>query len=171
MDTLIKTWVLNEPDPEHFSHIVPVDVIPPVSPDTDKEALYAGEQALRDGRVATFVVAGGQGTRLGFDKPKGAYPIGPLTNKTLFRYHAEKIHNLQRRYETTIPWYIMVSPTNDTQTRDYFRGEEYFGLDPNHILFCRQKTVPCVDESGKFILDAPCQPAVSPTATAAALKH
>ena len=162
MDTLINTWVLHEPAPEHFSHIVPVDVIPPVGPDSDREALEAGEQALRDGRVATFVVAGGQGTRLGFDKPKGAYPIGPITGKTLFRYHAEKIHNLQRNYETTLPWYVMVSPTNDAQTRDFFREQQFFGLDPNQVLFVRQKTVPCVDESGKFIMDSSCQPAVSP---------
>jgi len=162
MDTLIKTWVLEEPAPEHFDHIVPVDVIPPVGPDTNREALDAGEQALRDGRVATFVVAGGQGTRLGFDKPKGAYPIGPVTGKTLFRYHAEKIHNLQRNYETVIPWYVMVSPTNDEQTREFFREQDYFGLNPANILFVRQKTVPCVDESGKIILDTPSQPAVSP---------
>lgn len=162
MDTLIKNWVLEEPEPEHFSRIEPVEVIPPVGPETDNEALLAGEQALRQGRVACFVVAGGQGTRLGFDKPKGVFPIGPITGKTLFQYHAEKIRNLQRRYETTLPWYVMVSPKNDSQTRDYFCKEDYFGLDPKHILFFRQKTVPCVDEAGKFILDSPCQPATSP---------
>lgn len=162
METLINTWVLHDPEPEHFSRIVPVDVIPPVKADTDREALDAGEQALRDGKVATFVVAGGQGTRLGFDKPKGAYPIGPITGKSLFRYHAEKIHNLQRRYETTLPWYVMVSPTNDLQTRDYFRHEDHFGLNPASIVFVRQKVVPCVDEAGKFMLEGPCQPAVSP---------
>ena len=162
MSTLIDTWILNEPAPEHFSHIAPVNVIPPVTHDTDREALDAGEQALRSGQVATFVVAGGQGTRLGFDKPKGTYPIGPITGKTLFRYHAEKIRNLQRHYETVIPWYVMVSPTNDLQTRDYFREEQYFGLNPDDILFVRQKVVPCVDDAGKFLLETPCQPAVSP---------
>lgn len=162
MDTLIKSWVLHEPAPEHFSRIEPVNVIPPVDENSDRTALDAGEQALRDGRVATFVVAGGQGTRLGFDSPKGAYPIGPITGKSLFHYHAEKIHNLQRRYETVIPWYVMVSPTNDGQTRDYFRQEQYFGLRPDNILFVRQRVVPCVDATGKYILEGPGQPAVSP---------
>ncbi len=162
MDRLIETWVRNEPAPERFSHIVPVDVIPPVGPDSDPAALEAGEQALRDGRVATFVVAGGQGTRLGFDKPKGAYPIGPITGKSLFQYHAEKIQNLQRRYGMAIPWYVMVSPTNEQQTRDYFQEQAWFGLHQDDILFVRQNAVPCVDESGRFFLEAPWQPAMSP---------
>ncbi len=162
MDRLVDTWVRNEPAPEHFEHIEPVDVIPPVGPDTDPAVLEAGEQALREGRVATFVVAGGQGTRLGFDKPKGAYPIGPITGKSLFRYHAEKIRGIQQRYETVLPWYVMVSHANEQQTRDFFREEAWFGLEPENILFVRQAMLPCVDEAGNFLLQKPWQPAMSP---------
>src|SRR5437762_13684496 len=57
----------------------------------EKEAYQAGEQAFRDGRVAAFLVAGGQGTRLGLHGPKGAFVIGPITQRTLFQLHAEKI--------------------------------------------------------------------------------
>lgn len=156
MDRLIETWVRAEPETEHFTTIEPVPVIPIVDPSRQdaKEALAAGEAALRAGRVGLFLVAGGQGTRLGFDGPKGAYPIGPITGKSIFHYHAEKILNLQRRYNCVLPWYIMVSDTNGPDTRAFFEKHDYFGLDAEDVKFFTQRMVPCVDENGKFILEA-----------------
>lgn len=164
MDALITRWVLNEPVPEQYAHIVPVTTIPPVAVG-DREAaqaVAAGEEALRNGKVAVFVVAGGQGTRLGFDGPKGSYPIGPITGKSLFAYHAEKIQHLQRRYNVELPWYIMVSQANEASTRAFFQDNSYFGLDPGNILFFTQRMVPCVDTDGKFILEAPHRLAMNP---------
>src|SRR6516162_9470943 len=57
----------------------------------------AGEEALRRGEVAVLLVAGGQGSRLGFEKPKGMYPVGPVTKKSLFQMHAEKVLATRRR--------------------------------------------------------------------------
>ena len=164
MDRLIETWVLAEPEIEHFTHIAPVPVIPVVEPSRPdaQTALEAGEQALRAGRVGLFLVAGGQGTRLGFDGPKGAYPIGPITGKTIFEYHAEKIHNLQRRYDCTLPWYVMVSDANAESTSRFFIQNNYFGLAASDVKFFRQRMVPCVDEQGKFILEAPHRLAKNP---------
>ena len=62
-----------------------------------------GEEALRQGAVAFLVVAGGQGSRLGFEHPKGMFPIGPVSKKTLFQIHAEKILALRRRYGAPLP--------------------------------------------------------------------
>jgi UDP-N-acetylglucosamine/UDP-N-acetylgalactosamine diphosphorylase len=155
LERLIHEWVLNEPAPEKFDRIEPVPVIPPVEPNRAdaREALDAGESALRAGRVGCMVVAGGQGTRLGFDGPKGSYPVGPITKNTLFQYHAEKIVGLNRRYGCRIPWYVMVSNTNADATQEFFRANNHFGLRASDITFFQQKMMPCVDDSGKLILE------------------
>ncbi len=162
---LIKDLVLTEPAPEYFDRIEPVDVIPPPEPGRpDADAAFeAGEEALRAGRVAAIVVAGGQGTRLGCSGPKGAYPIGPITGKPLFEYHAEKILNIQDRYGCPVPWYIMVSEANHAETRHCFESHGYFGLDPDEVVFFQQAMVPCVDESGFMLLDQRHRLARNPT--------
>ncbi|MFM1920385.1 MAG: hypothetical protein RLZZ303_2019 [Candidatus Hydrogenedentota bacterium] len=164
MNRLIDTWVLNEAEAEHFKEIAPVPCIPKANPEdpSAREAWEAGAEALRAGRVGLFLVAGGQGTRLGFDGPKGAYPVGPITGKTLFEYHAEKIRNLQDRFGCVLPWYIMVSDTNGPATRAFFEERGWLGLQPGDIHFVTQKMVPCVDETGRFLLEAPGQLAMNP---------
>ncbi|MCX5772645.1 MAG: UTP--glucose-1-phosphate uridylyltransferase [Candidatus Hydrogenedentes bacterium] len=163
MTRLIDQWVLHEPPPEEFSRIEPVPLIPKASANPHAaEAIEAGEEALRQGRVGLFLVAGGQGTRLGFAGPKGAYPIGPVSSKSLFEFHAEKIHNLQARYGCTLPWYIMTSEANHDDTRRFFSQNGHFGLDPANIMFFNQRMVPCVDMRGKFMLSAPDRLASNP---------
>ena len=76
---------------------------------------------LDAGRVAVVIVAGGQGTRLGFDGPKGTYPIGPVSKASLFQIHAEKIVALSRRHGALVPLYIMTSPENHRATQEFFR--------------------------------------------------
>ena len=114
MTNLAQKWIFSSPATEVFQQIVPIPVIPlrGVEHPTEQEAYQYGEEMLRKGKVGIFLVAGGQGTRLGYDMPKGTYPIGPITKKSIFQYHAEKIINLQRRYNCVLPWYIMVSESN-----------------------------------------------------------
>lgn len=164
MDRLIRQWIINEPSPEIFNEILPIPVIPLSEMETErgKEAWECGEEALRQGKVGLFLVAGGQGTRLGYEGPKGSYPIGPITKKSLFEYHAEKIRNLQRRYSCCLPWYIMVSESNEEATRSFFESHSYFGLNPKDVYFARQPMVPCVDEYGKFLLETPYRLAMNP---------
>ena len=164
MTRLVRDWVLKDPPPENFKEITPVPLIPKVEPNRPEaiEAREAGEEALRAGRVGLFLVAGGQGTRLGFDGPKGAYPIGPVSGKSFFAFHAEKIHNLQRRYGCVLPWYIMLSETNDAATRAFFRENGYFGLNRADVVFLKQRMVPCVDEKGRFLLESPGHLAMNP---------
>jgi len=164
MKRLADTWVHDEPPAETFECIEPVPVIPVVDPARPDavEALAAGEAALRAGRVGLFLVAGGQGTRLGFDGPKGAYPIAPLSGDTLFACHAAKIRNLQRRYGCTLPWYIMVSHANGAATKAFFEEHRYFGLNPSDVMFITQRMVPCMDEQGRFMLEEPGHLAMNP---------
>lgn len=114
-----------------------------------------GEALLRDGKVAVLLVAGGQGSRLGYEGPKGAYPIGPITDAPLFWFHARKILGLDRTYNTHVPFYIMTSETNDAATRAHFEEHDYFGLPREDVFFFVQGMWPALTPEGKIILDKP----------------
>ena len=122
-----------------------------------------GEAALRASRIAVIMVAGGQGTRLGHDAPKGTYPIGPVTERSLFQIHAEKVLALSRRYETTIPLLIMTSQENDEATKAYFAEYNWFGLNQDQVIFFIQGMLPALDAAtGQVLLKAPGELALSP---------
>lgn len=127
----------------------------PVAPaEVRSEERAAGEEALRRGAVAALVVAGGQGSRLGFEKPKGMFPVGPVSNATLFRIHAEKLLAVARRYGKPVPFLVMTSPATDADTRDYFHEHRYFGLPKSDVLFFQQGAMPAVCAyTGKLLLE------------------
>jgi len=138
--------------------ITPIPVVRPAdeSHPLPREAGRLGEEALRQGQVAALVVAGGQGSRLGFEHPKGMFPIGPVTNKSLFQIHAEKLLALRRRYGKAVPFLIMTSPDNDAETRGFFREHGYFGLPAHEVFFFSQGTMPAVDlATGRLLLEKP----------------
>jgi len=111
-----------------------------------------GEEALAGGTVAALLVAGGQGTRLGFAGPKGAFPIGPISDKSLFQLFAEKICALGRRYKKTLPWYVMTSEGNHDEVAAFFNEHQYFGLGRADVFFFRQREIPALDTGGKILL-------------------
>ena len=119
------------------------------------EAVAAGEKELRAGRVAALLVAGGQGSRLGYDGPKGCYSIGPITGAPLFYFHARKILARTIRYGATIPFYVMTSEANNAATVKCFEENDYFGLNPDDVFFFTQGMWPGMTKDGKIILDAP----------------
>ena len=119
------------------------------------KAIAAGEKELRAGRVAALLVAGGQGSRLGYDGPKGCFSIGPITGAPLFYFHARKILARTIRYGATIPWYIMTSEANNDATVKCFEENDYFGLNPDDVFFFTQGMWPGMTKDGKIILDRP----------------
>lgn len=121
----------------------------------EEDARRSGEFALKEGKVAIFLAAGGQGTRLNFKGPKGKYEIGPLSHHTLFQIYAEKILALQRRYEVTFPIWIMTSKENHAETEQFFFKNNLFGLLEQNIHFVQQEMVPSLDISGKLFLADP----------------
>jgi len=136
------------------------DRLAPVPAETaaaiDAETVRRGHEALARGELAVLLVAGGQGTRLGFDKPKGMFPIGPVSNKTLFEIHADKVFALGRRYGKPVPFLVMTSPATHADTEGYFAEQDYFGLGPDNVFFFQQGTMPAVDiETGRLLLEAP----------------
>jgi len=118
-------------------------------------ASVRGDEILASGRVAALVVAGGQGTRLGFDGPKGAYPIGPVSDRSLFEIQAQKIRGLRRRTGQDLPWCVMTSRATDEATRAFFRANDFFGLPERDVLFFRQGRIPSLDFEGRLMLEAP----------------
>jgi UDP-N-acetylglucosamine/UDP-N-acetylgalactosamine diphosphorylase len=119
-----------------------------------REARALGEAALRAGRVATLLVAGGQGTRLGFDGPKGLYPIGAVSGKTLYQLHAERLVALGRRHGRTPPLYLMTSDANHEATLAHFEAAGFHGLPREEVLIFQQGLAPAVDEQGKLLMEA-----------------
>jgi UDP-N-acetylglucosamine/UDP-N-acetylgalactosamine diphosphorylase len=123
---------------------------------TPEAAKARGADALAAGQIGAVLVAGGQGTRLGFDHPKGTFPIGPVSESTLFEILVERIRATGRRYGTSIPLYLMTSPATHAETVRYFEENERLGLADDELkIFC-QGTMPAVDlESGKALLERP----------------
>ena len=131
-------------------------------PESWAKARQAGEAALREGKVAAFTVAGGQGTRLGYDGPKGTFPVTPVSGKTLFAVFAEKLLAAGSRYGVRIPWFIMTSSVNHEATVAAFEEAGYFGLEPDQVMFFSQGRMPAVDFSGRILLESPGSISMSP---------
>jgi UDP-N-acetylglucosamine/UDP-N-acetylgalactosamine diphosphorylase len=121
---------------------------------TKQAAIEKGEELLRSGQVAMMLVAGGLGTRLGWDEPKGMFPIGPLSRRSFFQLFIESLLAVRRKYGAAIPLYVMTSPATDEKTREYLAANDYFGLPPGDVfLFC-QGTMFAVDDRFERILRA-----------------
>ena len=165
LERLIDEFVTN-----HTATAVPVDLQPATYYPSDPAGTYdphtydqRGETVLAEGKVAAFTVAGGQGTRLGWNGPKGTFPATPVTGKPLFRIFAEQILAAQRRFDVTIPWYIMTSPLNDADTREFFQDNNYFGLTRTNIFMFPQGTMPSLLlPDGKLMLTSTTELAVNP---------
>lgn len=165
--TLIRTLVFEDEPVEAPTDLEPPDVVPLARSEgdraRDRHARDAGEELLREGKVAAVLVAGGQGTRLGFDGPKGAFPFAPLTGRTLFAHHAAKIAAVRARYGCALPWYVMTSPQNDAATREVFERHGWFGLPRDSVRLFAQGTLPAVElHTGRILLEAPDRLALSP---------
>jgi UDP-N-acetylglucosamine/UDP-N-acetylgalactosamine diphosphorylase len=112
-----------------------------------------GTALLAAGRVGAILVAGGQGTRLDFPHPKGMFPIGPVSNKSLFQLLAEQLLARGRRAGVAIPYYVMTSDATHNETVDYFRTHNFLGLDPGIVHFFQQGNMPAVDDlTGRVLL-------------------
>ncbi len=119
----------------------------------EKEAYeQVGEKEIRAGKLAVVTMAGGQGTRLGFNGPKGAFIFDPVTGKSIFEALTDTMKEACKRYNTKITWYIMTSKENNCETKQFFEDHEYFGY-PGSIIFFNQGELPMLDQNGKILLD------------------
>lgn len=123
-----------------------------------------GLDVIQKGKIAALVLAGGQGTRLGFDHPKGMYNIGLPSGRTLFQMIVERLLRLKTlaKADDYIPLYVMTSPINHEETVSFFESNQCFGMPRSDIVFFQQGVLPCFDNDNKIILEAPGRVAVAP---------
>jgi UDP-N-acetylglucosamine/UDP-N-acetylgalactosamine diphosphorylase len=119
------------------------------------ELAAIGDDAYRRGAVAVLTVAGGEGTRLGFEGPKGVFPIGPHSGKSIYQLQAEKVVSLSQRVGRDVPLLVMTSPMTDAATGEFFREHEDFGLADGQLSSFVQGTVPSLNRRGQALLAAP----------------
>jgi UDP-N-acetylglucosamine/UDP-N-acetylgalactosamine diphosphorylase len=155
---VVRDYVLRKPQIGLPGKIEPVAPYPR-RPDAGRAALYRqalerGQALLREGKVAAFLVAGGQGTRLGYDGPKGEFPVTPVKNKPLFQVFAEQLLARGREAGRPIPWYIMTSDVNDGPTRAFFAKHDHFGSKPSLVHFFQQGMMPVFGFDGQMLLGA-----------------
>ena len=112
----------------------------------------AGLEELKKGGLAVVTMAGGQGTRLGHDGPKGTYDIGLPSHKSLFELQCDQLKESREITGVTIPWYIMTSKENNDATVEFFEKNNYFGYGKENIEFFTQSMLPMINEDGKLIL-------------------
>jgi UDP-N-acetylglucosamine/UDP-N-acetylgalactosamine diphosphorylase len=132
--------------------IEPIAHIPEAEWRRSRRAQDKGEELLAAGKIAFCTVAGGQGSRLGFDGPKGCFPISPIRQATLFQIFAEKILAARKRCGRPLYWYIMTSPLNLEETRRYFESNGHFGVQEEDIVFFTQGLFPSLTREGKLLL-------------------
>lgn len=117
------------------------------------EARSRGAAALTAGKVGVLLVAGGQGSRLGFEHPKGLYPIGPVSNASLLQIHIEKALATANRYGAPVPVYMMTSPATQVEQTAFLAEHDRFGLTEDDLVMFCQGTMPAVDATtGKLLL-------------------
>jgi len=174
LDPLVESHALRKPRESTPTDLEPAPVYPR-APDAAQAALYEeaktlGQELLRAGKLAAFTVAGGQGTRLGHDAPKGTVPVSPVRNKTLFQLFAEMIAAARERYGVPVPWYIMTNPGNHEQTLAFFNEHARFGLPEDGVIVFSQEMLPVFGSDGKLLLDDKHRLARAPDGHGGALK-
>jgi len=175
----IDQWVANyvkKAAPVEISHdFTAAESYSPHPVGTEQQSKYAkaaelGKELISAGKIGAFVVAGGQGTRLGFDGPKGNFPISPIKNRTLFQIFADSIAAVSNKYQAVCPWYIMTSRLNHGETVEILRSNGYYGLDEKNVFIFQQGTLPNFGPEGRILLADKANIARSPDGHGGSLK-
>jgi UDP-N-acetylglucosamine/UDP-N-acetylgalactosamine diphosphorylase len=166
---LIQSLVRNRAAEDHWDALAARAEVPPAITLADfadqhsfGEADALGRKALEAGKVGMILVAGGQGSRLGFEHPKGMFPIGPISNRSLYQIHFEQVLARSRQFGATIPLYVMTSPPTHDETTRFLTDNHFFGLGKENVrIFC-QGVMPAVDLDGRLLLEEKGKIFVSP---------
>jgi UDP-N-acetylglucosamine/UDP-N-acetylgalactosamine diphosphorylase len=148
----------------------PMPFLPASARGPRTEAAVRGRLELRAGKVAFALIAGGQASRLGWDGPKGTFPIGPVTDRSLFRLLVEHLVRAGRDHGAAPPLAITTSPTTDAAIRAFFELNDCFGFDRSVLSFACQSSLPAFDGEGRLVLAAPDRIFLSPDGHGGALQ-
>jgi UDP-N-acetylglucosamine/UDP-N-acetylgalactosamine diphosphorylase len=174
LDALIRLNLIKKKDAPIRRDISPAPYYPYPPVDDKLKALYKtaekeGVSLIKSGKLALLTVAGGQGTRLGFDGPKGTFRISPIRGKTFFQYFSEKIIRAREKYQTNLQWLIMTSSANSKATSEYFSMNKFFGLPRDSVHFFTQGMMPAISFDGRLIMESKNSLALSPNGHGGAL--
>lgn len=134
---------------EPIAHITKADL----SQEELEKYTSLGENAIKNGKLAVVTMAGGQGTRLGHNGPKGTYDLGLDSHKSIFEILCDTMKEACEKYSVTIPWYLMTSDANHEDTIQFFKNHNYFGYPKEAVSFFIQGKLPMIDTEGKILLD------------------
>ena len=132
---------------ENIAH----EILEKIPKEERKKYCERGEELLRSNKVAVCQMAGGQGTRLGYNGPKGTFEVNLKEPKTIFEIFADKLKESCEKYNVNIPWYIMTSKENNDETISFFEQHNYFEYGKENIKFFIQRELPLLDYDGNFI--------------------
>ena len=112
-----------------------------------------GENIIRNNEYAVVTMAGGQGSRLGHDGPKGTFDFGLENHKSIFEVLCDGLKETYEKYNVYIPWYIMTSRQNNEDTINFFKKNNYFGYSKENVYFFKQGELPVLNDQGKLMLN------------------
>lgn len=121
--------------------------------DEKKKYISIGKKIIQNNELAVITLAGGQGTRLGYNGPKGCYELELTPKKSLFEFISDKLTRVYEEYGIYLNWYIMTSVYNKSKTQMFFKEKKYFNYPKEKIYFFKQNTIPLMDTDGKLLLD------------------
>ena len=121
-----------------------------------------GLKAIREGKVGAVLLAGGQGTRLGLDRPKGTLNIGVAKELYLFEQLLRNLMDVTDEAGVYVPLYIMTSNINNADTTAFFEEHDYFGYPKDYVKFFVQEMVPACDYEGRIYIESQTEVAMSP---------
>ncbi|MBE5946961.1 MAG: UDPGP type 1 family protein [Lachnospiraceae bacterium] len=145
------------------SIITPIDAVSLDKIELSRDKYYQiGVETIKSGKLCLLLLAGGQGTRLGYDKPKGAFNMG--INKDLFIFQLLIEHTLKivNETDTWIHLFIMTSDINHDDTVSFFNEHNNFGYKSEYLHFFIQEMNPATDFNGKILMSSPSSIALSP---------
>jgi len=145
--------------------------IPPSYKDVSYKAESLGIKAIREGKAACLVLAGGQGSRLGVNGPKGKVKVSPIKHKSLFEIICEKTLILSRQYAKPLQIAFLASVNNYEETCNFFTDKKWFGLEESQVTILSQDSLPFITEEGNWSLQEPGRLAEGPDGNGKALYH
>ncbi len=123
-----------------------------LSPEEFKRYEEIGLKEIKEGKLAAVTMAGGQGTRLGHNGPKGTYDLGLKSHKSIFEILCDVLKKAKEDYGVYVSWYIMTSNENNEATVDFFEKNNYFNYPKDKVSFFKQGELPMIDTNGKILI-------------------
>lgn len=139
---------------DNVGEIETIKAVKRSSVENNGDIVSLGEKCIKEAKLAFVTMAGGQGTRLGFNGPKGAFVLDNENNKSLFELLCDTLKKARDKYGVTVPWYIMTSRENNHDTIEFFESKNYFNYGKENVFFCIQGELPMLFTDGTCVMES-----------------